>query len=284
MEEDKLKESVKKIEAPDFENIDELYQSKFVYKNLALTRETIRYYEQIGLIHLKKEQGNQYRNFSMEDIQILIAIDSYKKRGFTASEIKQIIEKENISDIRKCYLTKKETLEQEIAIYQRYLNQMKADLSFLDDIERYVNTFTIREFPLYRVKDTLKAFTSFQDYQEHILQHIDTKSDAILDNIIRVVDIDASKYVNTKYCVVEETAKRCEKETYLISGKSIYTIVEILCNEENTMERMFHLCSRWLCEKNLEHLGVVYIRPKMMMNINQEIIAYHEAWIPFNEK
>jgi hypothetical protein len=49
------------INKTDIENITAIYRTSDIYKNLGLTREILRYYEEIGLINPKRNQDNQYR-------------------------------------------------------------------------------------------------------------------------------------------------------------------------------------------------------------------------------
>lgn len=190
------------------------------------------------------------------------------------------MEKDNLDQIKSFYLQKIANMKETIEIYQRYVSQMNDDLTFISNVESHVNQYSIREFPLYRVKDTLKAFTAFQEYQNHVINQIDTKNEAILDSLVRVVCVNNTHYMDSKVCVVELANTIREDETYLMSGKCIYTIVEVREDEVNTMERMFKLVTGWLKDKNIETQGFVYIRPKFYMNKNQEKIAYSEAWMP----
>ena len=63
-----------------------VYRAKDLYQNLGLTRETLRYYEEIGLIAPERNQSSQYREFTFEDVSRLMSIDFYKKRGFSPLE------------------------------------------------------------------------------------------------------------------------------------------------------------------------------------------------------
>ena len=57
-----------------------VYHMKDIFEHLGFTRETLRYYEEIGLIKPKRGQYSRYREFDLFDISRLMAIDFYKKR------------------------------------------------------------------------------------------------------------------------------------------------------------------------------------------------------------
>ena len=57
-----------------------VYHMKDIFEHLGFTRETLRYYEEIGLIKPKRGQYSRYREFDLFDMSRLMAIDFYKKR------------------------------------------------------------------------------------------------------------------------------------------------------------------------------------------------------------
>ena len=62
-----------------------------MFRHLGFTRETLRYYEEIGLLSPKRSQGSQYREFDLYDMSRLMSIDFYKKRGFSPVEMKGLL-------------------------------------------------------------------------------------------------------------------------------------------------------------------------------------------------
>ena len=92
----------------------ESYTSSDVYKNLGLTRDTIRYYEKLGLLKLKRNEYSSYRIFDYEDIALLMAIDFFRKRGFTAIEIGVIMKLTQIDEYSFALDKKANELSEEI--------------------------------------------------------------------------------------------------------------------------------------------------------------------------
>lgn len=62
-------------------------------KASGFSKDTIRYYEKIGLVELSKHdrRDNNYRDYPAETLQTLIAIRNLKSLGFTLEEIREII-------------------------------------------------------------------------------------------------------------------------------------------------------------------------------------------------
>ena len=62
-------------------------------KLTGFTKDTIRWYERIGLIKLDKKSrtANNYRNYDADTVSRLLLIKQIKSYGFTLSEIKEIL-------------------------------------------------------------------------------------------------------------------------------------------------------------------------------------------------
>lgn len=67
-------------------------------KASGFSKDTIRYYEKIGLIELPKyaRRENNYKDYPNEVLQTLKAIQNLKALGFTLEEIREIIVREQI--------------------------------------------------------------------------------------------------------------------------------------------------------------------------------------------
>ena len=67
-------------------------------KASGFSKDTIRYYEKIGLIELPKHarRDNNYKDYPDEVLQILKTIRNLKALGFTLEEIREIIVREQI--------------------------------------------------------------------------------------------------------------------------------------------------------------------------------------------
>lgn len=88
-------------------------------KQVALSKDTIRFYEKLELIQ-PLIQNNGYKNYSEQDAQQLLLIQTAKNLGFTLTEIKEILDLVNITDIpaeqfQNILRTKLKTIEEKIA-------------------------------------------------------------------------------------------------------------------------------------------------------------------------
>lgn len=90
------------------------YNSRHVYKNLRLTRETIRYYEKIGLLPLLHRDENGYREYSGKDLSTLLFIDAFRHKGYSNAQIKKILMDCSLSDLQNENLKNRQHLQKKI--------------------------------------------------------------------------------------------------------------------------------------------------------------------------
>lgn len=62
-----------------------------VIKEVGMTKRAIKYYEEKGLLSVKKD-NNGYRNYTPEDVEILKKISVYRKLGIGIDDIKKLLE------------------------------------------------------------------------------------------------------------------------------------------------------------------------------------------------
>lgn len=92
-----------------------------VIKMLEVNKETLRYYEKIGLLKDIKRDGNGYRMYTDNDIEVLQFILMAKEYDFTLKEIELLInkvfpkdEKLNYGELTKVIDDKMEEIDQKI--------------------------------------------------------------------------------------------------------------------------------------------------------------------------
>ncbi len=92
-----------------------LFPMRIVNKLTELTPRQIRYYEQQGLVHPKRSDGNQ-RLFSFQDIELLLEIKKLIEQGVNTAGIKAVLLKsQQLSETkREMEKVKKELTDQEL--------------------------------------------------------------------------------------------------------------------------------------------------------------------------
>ena len=281
--EEERQKSFYEVDRRDNERLEDSFAPALVYRALGFTREMLRYYEKLGLIRPRQSEENGYRAFSLSEVEKLLAIDLYRRRGFSASELQGLLNADPAAAGRQ-YAEKADDLRRQIAEQERLLALVEKDRALLEALPRELGQFRVREdLPLYRVVDRLPAFTSFEEYGEHLTARLRPGEEALLSRMFRVVEVDEHRgYLNSCICVVERAEKREPDGEYLHSGRCLYTVVETSEGDLGIMERMFRRTQAWRERhgQGLKMNGVVYIQPRLLMPSGPQGRGYCETFIP----
>lgn len=279
VENSELQGELQKINSMDSNN-NAVYRANDLYKNLGLTRETLRYYEKIGLIAPERSDSSQYREFTFDNISRLMSIDFYKKRGFAPLEIKELIESRTHGV--ELLSQKIREIEKNICAQQRIVKRLAETKAFCDYAARSGKIFSVKELPIHLVIETFDAVSSLKEYKERVLAFMDLQEDDILSNLVRVVTFDESGYKGTKMCLVKRAPKKEQtvKKLYLEQGKCLHTILEADSHDDSLMEKMFFAAYQWAEEHKGNFKGVVYIFIRFVELFGQVERNFYEVFIP----
>ena len=115
-----------KITSPSIENTAVFYGRRQTMKKIkevmelsGLSRRTLQYYDDTGLMENRRTAGN-YRIYGDEDLQRIWKIILYKEMGFRLDEIRKLLNSDE-RDMSELLKTKAASIEQETAELQRML-------------------------------------------------------------------------------------------------------------------------------------------------------------------
>jgi len=270
------------INKPDNDNNSVMYHVNDLYKNLNITRDTLRYYEEIGLVTPGRDRNSQYREFTFTDVYRLMSIDFYRKRGFTPLEIKKLMKTEKQSDCLQYLNRKMIDLKENILGQKRILKRLEDTLKFYKQAGSIKEKFLVKELPLYLVRESFDAVSSFSEYRSSVLNYIDLHEEDILSSLVRAVTFDSSGYKGTGMCIVQPAGETGQKngQTYLENGKCLYTVLEADSHDDSIMEKMFIACHEWAEKQHEEFKGVVYIFISFVAFSGHAERNFYEVWIP----
>lgn len=263
------------------DNRSVVYHTGDVYRHLGLTRETLRYYEEIGLITPKRSQYSQYREFDFYDMSHLMAIDFYRKRGFSPLEIKALLKSTSPAECDAMIIRQMDSLQHQIASLQEMLKRLKTADTFRRETGETIGEFEIRDLPSYYVKESLPSVASFEEYRDKVLSYLDEDED-ILSNMVRMVTFDKMGYKGSEMFLVKHAAatEKIKNQRFLPDGKSLYTTFAADNNDASVMEKMFTASYQWAEKHKLEFCGTAYIFIRFVMLNEHTDRNYYEVWIP----
>ena len=91
-----------------------------------ITRQNIRYYEKMGLIHPSREKENQYRKYNKDDIRRLKLIYMFRKLDMPLEEIQQILDGRKVVQV---------ALDDDYEHLRQKEEKLAAALSFCGEIQ-----------------------------------------------------------------------------------------------------------------------------------------------------
>lgn len=262
------------------EDTDAVYHTRDVFHHLGFTRETLRYYEEIGLISPKREKSSQYREFDFYDMSHLMAIDFYIKRGFTPIQIKNLLGADSRQGYEEILGEQMDALKNEMERLRGMLRRLKTAREFYDYATANIGRFEVRTMPAYYVRESIDSVSSFQEYREKVLTYLNLESEDILSNMVRAITFDETGYKGSgMYIVMQNPSEK--KENYLLEGgRCLYTTLIAENNDNTLMEKMFVLCHQWAKEHQETFRGVVYIFIRFVILEEQTDENFYEVWIP----
>ena len=117
---------------------------KEVEKITGLTAKSIRLYEQKGLLEVDRNQGNDYREYTEENVQTLKWIKLYRYLEFSLEEIKELLNgdeafrRSKLEEKHQCLEGKKECVERDELSYLYLLpNHYTLDYASLGKVYIY---------------------------------------------------------------------------------------------------------------------------------------------------
>lgn len=259
---------------------DVVYHTRDVSQNLGFTRETLRYYEKIGLIRPKREKYSQYREFDFYNMSHLMAIDFYKKRGFTPVQIKNLLEVGSRQEYEEILEEQTDVLKNEIERLQGMLRRLEKAHDFYDYATVNIGRFEVRTMPAYYVRESIDSISSFQEYREKVLDYLNLDSEDILSNMVRAITFDEAGYKGSGMYIVMQHPSDNRGNLLLEGGRCLYTTLIADNNDNTLMEKMFVLCHQWAKEHQEIFRGIVYIFIRFVILGERTDENYYEVWIP----
>lgn len=142
----------------------------------------LRHYEKVGLLKVSRSlENNNYRDYSAKDLQRVAQIKTLQELGFSLNIIKEILEKEDVSELDPYFSMQKEYLEEQLkkTEHQQALLHTLSDI--LVDDQRYLDYHvTLKELPERQVMSLRKTIPNYEQeqtlwnelYQEFLTQNV----------------------------------------------------------------------------------------------------------------
>ena len=140
-----------------------------------VSTKTLRYYDEIGLIKPSKiNPENNYRYYSIEQLETMLFINRLKQYNFSLEEIRTIITSEEMLNEKLCLelYKKKKEFEKQIQIYSQITERLNEDISVLKQgksIMSYLNKIDVQlvEVPVMYLVSIRKMVCKFEMEEQY---------------------------------------------------------------------------------------------------------------------
>ena len=145
-----------------------MYTVGQVARFLGMTRDTLKFYEEKGLVKPHVDQANGYRKYNEIDIFNIMITNFYREIDLEIKHIQKIKNGESVEDIMLTLDEKEQEILDEIAYKQRLLKQIAKVKENCEKVKQYLDKHIIREMKPLEVKGELTHINAYKEY--NILQ------------------------------------------------------------------------------------------------------------------
>lgn len=124
------------------------YSVNDISKYFSIPKQTIRFYEDKGLIHSHRDSQNGYRYYTYEDINQIFDLAIFHPLGSNLQELNTLLNKGDPDDYQSMLLQKKHELQEKINHLQSLNMQIDSIVGKIQQAQKGINkTFKIETCP-----------------------------------------------------------------------------------------------------------------------------------------
>jgi DNA-binding transcriptional MerR regulator len=99
-----------------------------------ISRDMIRFYEKKGLLHPCRQSCNQYRDYSLEDVQRLVLIRQYNAMGISLDKVRDLLASSSLEESRTALADTINSEEERLLWARAQIDNLKDMQRLLDDL------------------------------------------------------------------------------------------------------------------------------------------------------
>lgn len=236
-----------------------MYTIGQVAKFLGVSRDTLKFYEEKGLVNPEKDDKNGYRKYNHFDIEEVLTTNFYREINIEIKEIQEIRKGKSVEDIESLLEEKEEEILREIEYKNLLLKRIKSVKEDCKRIKQHFGGYTITEMKPVEVKSEITNFFAYNEFK-NLQKNTDNLKEAVtLTGAMRVISVDEEGINGNRFIVVrkvEDLDKDIEGEVIAYS-KCIYTIIED--SYENIDDEVGERIKKIAEDNGYELIGLVFV-------------------------
>jgi len=245
-----------------------------------ISRDRLRYYEEKGILKPKYNKSNNYREYTWEDLDVILAIEFYRSMNLNTKNINSICENGSVKNIKKLMEEKYEEITSEIEKLQRIQENIDNVTKQCENIEENLNCFSIKAMPSFKVIGEISDYRAYSEYKNIHHMKDELEGNTILGSIKRMIKfsdtgIEENKILITRHALVNE-----KDENLVKHNKCIYTIIQDGIYNKDVMIKTFKNSLKWCNENGYNHKGIAFINFILISFKERNAESYLEIYAP----
>ena len=167
-----------------------MYTIGQVSKFLGISRDTLKFYEDKGLVNPKKNDENGYRIYNQVDIYDIATINFYREIDIEIKKIQEIRKSKSINNLELLLEEKEQIILKEIEYKKLLLKKVQLVKEDCDKIKTYFGKYTIKEMKPLEVKGKIKHVTNYEEYEALKENTNNLKKAVTLTDLRRVINFN----------------------------------------------------------------------------------------------
>lgn len=122
------------------------YTQKDIRERLGFTRDTLRFYEQRGIIEPEVDPANGYRYYDDWQVNLLWDAKYYQGMGFSLAEVQQILQRESLAGLRGRMEQRVDDLAREVRLKQLVLAETEHQLGNMREVDELLGAYRLASY------------------------------------------------------------------------------------------------------------------------------------------
>lgn len=249
---------------------------------IGISRDKLRYYEEKGILIPKQNKENNYREYDLKDIDTVLLIEFYRSLDLEFKTIVKLHKQSNIKNIEGILDQKKNEVIKEIDRLNAIVNRIEATKKGCNDIERYMDKYTIRQMEPIKILGEISDFRAYDEFEIIHENRSEFDDASIIKSMKRYITFNAEGIESAKMLITKDMYNdgNGKGDCILQYEKCAYTIVEDGLHKKDVMGETFKKSLEWIYNAGYTHKGIAIIG--MLLMVNDEGIgkSYLEVYIP----
>lgn len=241
-----------------------------ISKITGISRDRLRNYEKMGIIEPQREIDNQYRFYTEQDIDRILALDLYRAVELKLPTISKICSDSTVEDISFYLRENEEAIEKQMKHLALLQSRTKELLHSCEIIEKHLDKLCITTMQPYEIIGEIDDYRSYQEYDK--LFRLREDDQPIVYKMQRRILFNQNGIYSNRMIIT----KPLEGSINMIKQRCVYTVVKDGENNQNPLMDTFKKCMQYCKENKLKPTGEAFVGMLLLHCKNGKVQSYLE--------